>query len=108
LPERTEWDNIQALWADLSLFARQNREHQFLCADDPLNQMFGWVAFRSDPQDERAKYWLIPVITFKVTFRRGFDPTTAQERREHLERLVAHARSLPFGQTWYDRLGVIL
>lgn len=52
MPLATDWEDLNALWADMMRFAKENPNHLFVCADDPgMNHSpprvgrLGWTAF---------------------------------------------------------------
>lgn len=103
-PLPSDWDDIQALWADMATFAEAHQEHVFLSADDPgyfegsriRVPRMGWTAFKprsgEGPEDEQARYWTITLGAFRASiqpehpFRQGM--STALGRMSLLSRII--------------------
>lgn len=89
-PLPTDWEDIQALFADMRKFAEENPRHTFLSADDPGQHYepcrvprFGWVAFLDNAEDEREKSWTITLANVRKTLADG--PPTSEALRESLK-----------------------
>lgn len=96
----TDWTDYIALLDDMREFARENREHIFMCADDPgLHHnppripRLGFTAYLPVPygEDERSKTWTIPLSVARGV-PSGIGLHKADERHAMLEKLVRDAR----------------
>lgn len=107
-PLDTDFDDLAALFKDMEQFARDNRDHEFLCADDPgLGPVprvprLGWVAFlpgKDNPEDEQSKEWTItvknaakPLLADGSILRRALGSRAG--RHQMIKSLVERARRI--------------
>ena len=70
-PLDSDYDDLMELLEDMKAFAANNRDHVFLCADDPgfgdppRMPRMGWTAFlpnKDNPGDEELRAWTITLI----------------------------------------------
>jgi hypothetical protein len=58
------WQSLEEMWKDMSLFAESHPDYVFLSSDRPL--LMGFVAFREDGEGEERR-WAIGLATVRRT-----------------------------------------
>lgn len=94
----SDWDDVNALWADMESFAAQHPSHVFLNADDPgfsgahraRAPRVGWTAYRPHPEDEQARYWTITIPALKASL------SPEHPLRSFLQTAMGRAWMIPF------------